>query len=82
MDVDPCEREKQAAREAGEEWHRASRDTGRFVVMQPLDPTKDIAPLTPEEFEEMSRAYDRFDQAWEAYREAMIAWMECQDRRR
>jgi hypothetical protein len=79
MSEDPCAAEREAYFRALQEWQAASETARKWVGTKPLDPNR-VSAKPPQFIEDMRKAYDREEQALEAYLAANNALYDCQDK--
>ena len=75
MDINPCQKERDELRKAGDEWQKASDATMHYVITEPLDVSKTVPPTT--RHEELKKAYDLEEEARKIYFERVQALADC-----
>ena len=74
MSEKPCEKEEKEHLKATEEWINAKNFSQSFASTEPIDPIKDIVPLSGEQ---VDQAYDAEKKARKKYKDAERARDDC-----
>lgn len=77
MNQKPCQKEYTEWVKAMKEWNDAANACKAFISMEPIDPHKDLIPLSEEETERLIQAYDRQEKAHKKFLEANDAYLKC-----